>query len=57
LDKPLSLSSAEIENWVNNLVQQFSHLPGVDELMSRIAKDEMSVKALMKWLDELTKNV
>jgi len=53
-EKPLSLSSEEMENWVEELEQQLLHFPSMDELMSQIAEDEKLVAALEHWLDDQT---
>jgi len=53
-EKPLSLSSEEMENWVEELEQQLLHFPSMDELMAQIAEDEKLVAALENWLDDQT---
>ena len=51
-EKPLSLSSEKMENWIEELEQQFSNFPSMDELISQIAEDEKCVAALEHWLDD-----
>jgi hypothetical protein len=51
-EKPFSLSSEEIKKWVEELEQQLSHFPGIDEVMSQIAEDEKCIAALEQWLDD-----
>ncbi|HPH98363.1 MAG TPA: hypothetical protein PK613_20950, partial [Anaerolineaceae bacterium] len=52
LEKPVSLSSEEMEKWVGELEQQLLHFPSMDELMAQIAEDEKLVAALEHWLDD-----
>jgi hypothetical protein len=54
LEKPVSLSSEEIEKWVEESEQQLLHFPCMDELMAQIAEDEKLVAALEHWLDDQT---
>jgi len=55
-EKPLTLSSEEMEQWMENLEQQLSHFPSMDELMSQIAEDQKCVVALEQWLDSQIQN-
>jgi len=56
-EKPLSLSSEEMERWVEELEQQLLHFPSMDELMLQIAEDEKLVAALEHWLDDQTPSI
>ena len=53
-EKPLSLSSEEMEEWVEQLEQQLLNFPSMDELMSQIAEDDKLVAALEQWSDDQT---
>ena len=55
-EKPLSLSSEEMEEWVEQLEQQLLHFPSMDELMSQIAEDDKLVAELEQWLDDQTRS-
>jgi hypothetical protein len=52
-EKPVAISSEEMEKWLADLSEQLSHFPSMDELLSQIAEDQKHVKTLQHWLDEL----
>jgi len=51
-EKPVSISSEEMEKWLADLSEQLSHFPSMDELLSQMAKDQTQVATLQHWLDE-----
>jgi hypothetical protein len=51
-EKPLSLSSEEMEKWLQDLEQQLTHFPSMDELLSQMSEDEKRVASLEQWLDD-----
>ncbi|KKM08481.1 hypothetical protein SY88_23480, partial [Clostridiales bacterium PH28_bin88] len=55
-EEHFSLSSEEMEKWVEELEQQLLVFPSMDELMLQIAEDEKRVAALKHWLDGQTPN-
>lgn len=52
----LSLSSTDMEKWLEGLEQQLLHFPSMAELLSQIAEDEKCVAALEQWLDDQIQN-
>jgi hypothetical protein len=51
-EKPVIISSAEMETWLADLANQLSHFPNMDELLSQMAEDQKHVETLQHWLDE-----
>lgn len=52
-EKPIAISSEEMEKWLADLSGQLSHFPSMDELLSQMAEDQKHVVTLQHWLDEL----
>jgi hypothetical protein len=51
-EKPVAISSEELEKWLGDLAEQLTHTPSVDELMNQMAEDQKHVETLQHWLDE-----
>lgn len=51
-EKPVAISSEEMEKWLADLSEQLSHFPSMDELLSQMAEDQKHVETLQYWLDE-----
>ena len=51
-EKPVAISSEEMEKWLADLSEQLSHFPSMDELLSQMAEDQKHVATLQHWLDE-----
>jgi hypothetical protein len=51
-EKPVTISSEEMEKWLADLSEQLSHFPSMDELLSQMAEDQKHVAILRQWLDE-----
>ena len=51
-EKPVTISSEEMEKWLADLSEQLFHFPGMDELLSQMAEDQKHVVMLRQWLDE-----
>ena len=51
-EKPVAISSEEMEKWLADLSEQLSNFPSMDELLSQMAEDQKHVATLQHWLDE-----
>ena len=51
-EKPVAISSEEMEKWLADLSEQLSHFPSMDKLLSQMAEDQKHVATLQHWLDE-----
>ena len=51
-EKPVAISSEEMEKWLADLSEQLSRFPSMDELLSQMAEDQKHVATLQHWLDE-----